>query len=460
MSDIFISYSREDKEKVQQLAQALENEGWSIWWDPHIPAGKNFDDVIEQALETAKSVIVLWSVKSVDSRWVRTEASEALDRSILVPVLIDDVRVPLAFRRVQTADLTAWDGSRSFPAFRKLVEDLAGIIGPRPGQVEGEAKSQAEELEVKKGENDTRRQVTEMLLEDKAVISPVRDTPVGSKKGPMVGLGIVGLVALLFFFGLQFREGNIEQASNSQAHSTNTPEPTQTVTQNNSEKPLISPSKDSGEKVIKPEMVVIPAGTFNMGGNEVKVQEFAIGRYEVTFEDYEYFTKAKGWDTLDDNGWGKETRPVIHVSWKDAAVYAKWLSEKTGKSYRLPTEEEWEYAARCRGEDEKCEGMPATDKPGGDAWTIKNSKKMTHPIGETEPNGLKLYDMSGNVWEWVQNPSKDDNSDRRIIRGGSWADDGTWDLRSEVSVRDRDRRFGFRLAQDCNESSPCTPPEN
>jgi hypothetical protein len=100
VSDIFISYSKLDRAKAQVLAKALEQEGWSVWWDPKIPPGKTFDEVIERALDTAKCVVVLWSKKSVLSDWVKTEAAEGKRRGILIPALIeDDVKIPLEFRR-------------------------------------------------------------------------------------------------------------------------------------------------------------------------------------------------------------------------------------------------------------------------------------------------------------------------------------------------------------------------
>lgn len=105
MADIFVSYSSSDRERVRPIVEALETAGWSVWWDRKIEAGRAFDREIEQAIDTAKSVLVVWSEHSIDSDWVRNEASEGLDRGVLVPVALDDVRPPLAFRRQQTIDL-------------------------------------------------------------------------------------------------------------------------------------------------------------------------------------------------------------------------------------------------------------------------------------------------------------------------------------------------------------------
>jgi membrane-associated phospholipid phosphatase len=137
MSDIFISYSRNDRSKAETLARALAEVGWSVWWDRNIPAGKDFAKVIEAALKDSKVAIVLWSEHSVGSRWVLTEADAAADRGILVPIRIErTVDVPFAFRRIQAADLSEWDGNIEAPSFRSLVADITDRIGTRASQVQ------------------------------------------------------------------------------------------------------------------------------------------------------------------------------------------------------------------------------------------------------------------------------------------------------------------------------------
>ncbi|MGH7806730.1 MAG: toll/interleukin-1 receptor domain-containing protein, partial [Thermodesulfobacteriota bacterium] len=130
MSDIFISYKSSDRERVRVLVEALEGRGWSVWWDREIPPGKTFDQVIEEELNAARCVIVVWSKDSVLSEWVKTEASEAARRGIFVPVLIDDVKIPLEFRRIQAAWLVDWQGKLPHPGFEQLSEAVAGILGP------------------------------------------------------------------------------------------------------------------------------------------------------------------------------------------------------------------------------------------------------------------------------------------------------------------------------------------
>jgi hypothetical protein len=129
MADIFLSYAKEDRLRVELLVRALEARGWSLWWDTAIPAGKTYDQVIEEALNTARCVVVIWSNESIASRWVRTEADEGANRDILVPVLLDNVKIPLAFRTIQAVDLIGWKGDLPHPGIDQLVRDISALIG-------------------------------------------------------------------------------------------------------------------------------------------------------------------------------------------------------------------------------------------------------------------------------------------------------------------------------------------
>jgi hypothetical protein len=129
MSDIFISYSNKDRPWVEQFAKVLAEHGWSVWWDRQIPTGESFDTVIEQELLGAKCVIVVWSQHSVVSDWVKTEAATARERKVLLPVLIDDAKLPLEFKRVQTQFLRDWQDGRPHPGFDQLVRDIARVLG-------------------------------------------------------------------------------------------------------------------------------------------------------------------------------------------------------------------------------------------------------------------------------------------------------------------------------------------
>jgi formylglycine-generating enzyme required for sulfatase activity len=271
-----------------------------------------------------------------------------------------------------------------------------------------------------------------------------------------------------------------------------------------------------------PEMVVIPAGAFRMGSPEgedgrfpsegpqhtVRIgKAFAMGRTEVTVGEFRRFVEASGyrtsaerdaeqgcyaWDKSDKKwGWRSgrswrepgypqdERHPVVCASWEDARAYVQWLGKETGRGYRLPTEAEWEYAARAGMQtarfwgdapDEACQYANVADQTAKKTypdWTIHDCTDgyaQTAPVGRFQPNGFGLYDMLGNVWEWVQDcyhgsyaGAPADGSvweggkcEARVLRGGSW-DNRPQLVRSAIRNRnapsERDDDNGFRIAR-------------
>jgi hypothetical protein len=128
MSDIFISYAREDRPRAETLARVLEENGWSVWWDRSIPAGKSFPQVIQEEMAKARCVLVLWSAFSVAKEWVIEEALEAKKRGTLVPIQIDQVEPPWGFRLLQARDLVGWNGTATAPSFQSLRTDIYAMV--------------------------------------------------------------------------------------------------------------------------------------------------------------------------------------------------------------------------------------------------------------------------------------------------------------------------------------------
>ena len=237
-----------------------------------------------------------------------------------------------------------------------------------------------------------------------------------------------------------------------------------------------------------PAMVVIRAGRFRMGDiqgggesdeqpvHEVSVNQFAMGRYEVTFAEYDKFSDATGRKKPDDRGWGRGNRPVVNVSWGDATAYTNWLSQQTGHTYRLPTEAQWEYAARAGTTTSRYWGNDPNDacryanvhdntskKKNGYSWTHHNCTDgyaKTAPVGSFKSNAFALFDMLGNVREWTcsefQAPyaGKEqrcaNGGSRLAFRGGSWNYEPR-NVRAAYrygnSVDTRGDFVGFRLAR-------------
>jgi adenylate cyclase len=128
MADVFVSYSRSDKTRVAPLVAAIKARGWSVWWDPSIAAGQQFDDQIEAQLLAASAVLVVWTPASVVSRWVRGEARDAAERDILVPVRFDAARLPIDARAIQTTDLDDWKEDPTSAPFQDMLRSLTAVI--------------------------------------------------------------------------------------------------------------------------------------------------------------------------------------------------------------------------------------------------------------------------------------------------------------------------------------------
>jgi formylglycine-generating enzyme required for sulfatase activity len=240
--------------------------------------------------------------------------------------------------------------------------------------------------------------------------------------------------------------------------------------------------------------VFVPSGSFVMGSSEsernrykdevqhqVSLSSFAISKYDLTFDEYDAYCQATGAAKPKDEGWGRGSQPVINVSWYDAVAYCNWRSTQEGRrpayaisgkdvswdrstnGYRLPTEAEWEYAAKGGPQASSLAvnavyaGSAKVDQV---AWYSGNSAIQTHPVGQKEPNSLGLYDMAGNVaqwcWDWFgsysagsqHDPTGTTSGGERVVRGGSWYE-GWKDVRSAVRGGDnpdyRCDRIGFRL---------------
>ncbi len=132
MADVFISYSREDQPRAESIAKLLESQGFSTWWDRKIPPGKTWDQVIGQALEESRCVVVLWTSESVKSNWVKEEASQGAQRDALVPISFDRTEPPLGFGRIESADFSDWQGETDHPEVCNFLAAVDALVRPGP----------------------------------------------------------------------------------------------------------------------------------------------------------------------------------------------------------------------------------------------------------------------------------------------------------------------------------------
>ena len=402
----FIIYSSKDRELREELEghlRPLVDLGWlDLWSDKEILPGERWDATIKKRLSETKLFLMLVSVDFYNSGYIREEEFKT---AVALLENGDALVIPIIVRHC------TW---KFFP----VIKDL---------QVLPQGGIAVTDLDHWKYRDKAWDNVVGKIGERVQILLEGRSTNVAIEKKP--------------------------------------------------ELPQTDPSRNGHTKrdlPDTPEMVFVEGGTFKMGGNDrdsekpihdVKVPSFWIGKYPVTFGEYEAFCSETNRDKPVDRGWGRGRRPVINVSWHDAEAYCEWLSGKTGKKYRLPSEAEWEFAARG-GILSKGYKYAGNNDPDRVAWHSGNSGGKTQPVGEKEPNELGLYDMSGNVWEWCADHWHDNYEDApkdgsawtsggdlsgRVLRGGSWDFD---DYVCQVSVRywnypnDWVNGTGFRLAQD------------
>jgi formylglycine-generating enzyme required for sulfatase activity len=395
--------------KAEMIIEALKQYGYLVWVDKNnINPGKNYDLAIEKALDNAKCVVVLWSRKSVVSDWVKDEADKGKKKEILVPVLIDEVGIPMGFGRIQTASLVDWKGTLPNPEFDKILNAVANYVGRQP-------KPEPE----------------------KPMVDIIKEKSTYKKLPIVVVLGI-----LVFLFVHYYPPD-----------------------------PIIHPPNITNKFGM--EFVLISAKEFEMGpplnyeGGESEgsirivnlTKDFYMGKTEVTQKQWR---KVMG--TNSTSIFQGDDLPVENVSWDEVQIFIDRLNENDRPyNYRLPSEAEWEYAARAGNKTYYSFGDDES-KLGDYAWYIDNSDG-THAVNTSKPNPWGLYDMHGNVWEWVQDiyhisyngappdgRAWEEDGFERVARGGAWNSSAMY-LRSTSRGNGdpsyfKDSALGFRILRD------------
>lgn len=484
MSKIFISYRRDDSAAYagrlyDRLASHFGRD--HVFMDiDQIEPGEVFDQVIKDKLAAVQVAVVLIGERWLDiadasgqrrldnpDDWVRLEIAALLERNIrVIPVLVGAATMPQSTQLPECMiPLTRRHALEiaSHPRFHadadkliKALEKVVGALSPEPSKV-------PEKLE---------------------------------KPGFLRFAVITSVISIVLIAGgylivmppktipIQPVDPVVEQTAEAARSET---DPTQELIakqlQEATPDPIVQPTTEQPKvSVIEPKMVRIPPGKFLMGSpgtelgresNESPQHEvsiayaFEIGQYEVTFDEYDAFAKDTQRKLPSDSGWGRGKRPVINVTFHDAQAYVQWLSKQTGKQYRLPTESEWEYAARAGTQMRYWWGDEiGHNNANCDGCRSEWGGKQTAPVGSFEANAFGLHDTAGNVWEWMQDcwhdhydnmPTdgsawleKDDgNCTHQVARGGSW-------FNSPLGLRSANRGgdggwagelLGFRIAR-------------
>ncbi len=508
MADVFISYRNTPDRRtiVRRLATILRAHEVTVWWDYGLEAGESYRAQIMTELANARIVAPLWCAESVVSRWVRMEAELGKDK--LVPARLQEVAPPDAFEAIQAADLIGWDGAVGSPRVQAYVRRIC----ERLGRAWSAPTDMIEELANLPSVPPLPEIGPAGAAPSVPPANPAHDYAFWERQWDKHGAGIdlvaLGAIAVeaprYFADQARARIAVIEAGQRREAEEARRAEERKAEERRQEEHRKAEERRRAQEAVVAryraegrikmdtqtvhmapegwfgpgagkaewfkdldvgPEMVVVPAGSFRMGSDdysdeipihrvEIKAP-FAVGRFSVTFAEWE----ASGLEHTPDEAWGRGRRPVINVSWQDAQAYASWLSQRTGKTYRLLSEAEWEYCSRAG---------TTTKYAFGDSITAKQAQfaaRKTVEVGAFPPNDWGIYDMHGNVWEWCEDnwhanyagePPNDGSvwkgGDRtlRVLRGGSWTQK-PWFLRSanRISKRPtaRHRDIGFRVAR-------------
>ena len=466
----------------------------------------------------AKAVVVLWCGLSVASEGVRSEASRAKADGKLIALVIEPCKLPLFSTLEQNIDLKAATGSPRGPAFDPVLDDLERLVG-RPPQPDFKALHDYEATWRSMGALSFVRFPLEQSMAPEAVLGD--GTPGAADASPAApgpahdyafwgreweklraGSDLVALRAMTAeappYFADQARARivEIEAAQRREAEERAAREVHERwfaralatfrcradgrikvdagIVQGAPEgwfKPGAGKAEWFKDLDVGPEMVVVPAGEFTMGSNEYDSEEpphrvaikapFAVGRFAVTFDEWDAAAMSH---KPGDKGWGRGRRPVINVSWEDAQAYVGWLSQRTGKAYRLLSEAEWEYCCRA-GTTTRYAFGDSIGKSQAQFHASPTWASQTAEVGTFAPNDWGLHEMHGNVWEWCADNwhpdykgAPEDGStwaggdvSRRALRGGGWYNAGPGNLRSAFRVGDRSYfRFndiGFRVAR-------------
>lgn len=433
--DVFICYSSQEMEVAQEICQVLEQNEIRCWMAPRdIPPGSDFGDNIDEAIMACKVVVVIFSETAAISQWVKGELNIAFEeRKTIIQFRID--QTPLKGQNRVMLNKTHWIDA--YPDYHAKFNDLVKAVAQSIGK--------------------------EVDLGSETTINTENIKPY--KKPIIIAISCVALIGLLFFiFPFIAR----------QMHTFTYDKQGLFV----KAKGLSSVQEDAVSSILD-NMVFVSGGTFTMGNtqemtdylteqdslsihaHEVELDNFYICKYEVTQKQWRAFLPTDGKCLAD----GDDTAMDM-LSWKDAKAFADTLSAITGLQFSLPTEAQWEFAARG-GTKSHHYVFAGHDNANEVGWTSYDELTSAHEVGGKRYNELGLYDMTGNVFEWCSdyfelykqekevNPQGPNKGVNRVLRGGDFRIDNFYDMKTTTRYFDAPfvnrRGAGLRLIININE---------
>jgi formylglycine-generating enzyme required for sulfatase activity len=446
---VFISYASDnvnsntsDRQVADQICTALESQGIGCWIAHRdILPGDTWMDAITDAVDQTKIIILVFSANTEKSKWVKDEIGLALEENkTIIPFRIQEVSPQRALKLLKVR--CQWMDAFT-PPLEEHIESLVKIVSRHLG-LEPAIPVKEEKLKEKPGADQVQPAAKEIkpVKEDKKKASdmpgdvkkviPIAHKVEKNKNGYWEAYYQDGIVMVYVPPG-EFMMGQTAEEK----------------------KWLIDQigEKDYNSYYVRETPL-----------HKVYLDGYWMGKYQVTFTQYDRYCNETKIEKPGDKGWGRENRPVIKVSWGEAAAYCQWLSQKTGLQFKLPTEAQWEKAARGNGQRKYPWGSL---EPGKNLANFRGNIGKTTPVG-SYPAGASPYgllDMAGNVWEWcgdwyeagyyknspLKNPMGPNSGSYRVVRGGSWssyARNLRCAYRYGSGPSGRDYFLGFRLRQD------------
>ncbi len=489
--NIFTIYAREDTKLLSELLSQLKPLEISgrikVWSDREINPGVQWEQEIVRHLDTADIILILVSPAYYNSEYIhRVEIKRAVERHqrseakvlpiIVRPCSFEDDPVVSSLQLLPTDGKAVTDDEHWRSQDKAWLDVVNGVKRTLAGLSTAEAQKEQEIRDAEARREQATLATEQKREKEKRQKKPAAPLPWG-RYAAICG-GVFALLLTMWFLPKIYGEKDGQTAQDQSIQPDTTQLSKSWVASKDSTPP--TPVEELKQDTVSPkpkfkdpfegQMVYVEGGTFTMGSSiilrnrsdsvhnidcqhDVTLPSFNIGKYEVTQAQWRLImgsnpSKFKGCDNC----------PVERVSWYDVQEYIKTLNKATNKRYRLPTEAEWEYAAKGGKKSQGYEYIGGNDL-GSVAWYSRNSGSKTHPVGTKKPNELDLYDMAGNVMEWCKDILKNYPCDikwqengEHCIRGGSWSlqfppEFTPWFHSGSRSTL-RGANYGFRLAHD------------